>query len=188
MSRYFQKLNQKFKTPIYSEKDQIVNYGGFALEYYTVQVQNKQDFLKVIPERYWNDFVLIFMRANYLIHPHTDSHDVGCTINFYMKTENCRTQFYRYKDESVEGYKIANQTNGNVFKFDDLVETDSFVAEDNEIWILNVKNPHAVVDLDGTIPKEMKVIDRKTICLQSKIHSYEAVIEMLKETGYLDKE
>ena len=177
MGKYFTKLNQKFKTPKYAETTPIVHY-GIALDYYIVELQYPDDFLKYVPERYRDDFMLLFMRANTYVPPHTDS-NIQCTINFYMKTDNCRTQFYKFKTDDVKKMQLDAQTNGFYFDVNDLEQTESFVAENNEAWVLNVAEPHAV--LAGK-----RFIERNTITLSTMKYNYDEVIEMLKETGYID--
>ena len=55
------------------------------------------------------------------IPPHTDS-DIKVTINFYIRTDNCRTVYYKLLSDNPKKYQIENQTNGFIFdKNDDML-------------------------------------------------------------------
>ena len=57
---------------------------------------------------------------------------------------------------------------------EDLKEVASFIAKDNEIWLLDVTQIHSV---------EGNVNLRKAITLGTFKHKYNEVIKMLEETG-----
>ena len=72
--------------------------------------------------------------------------------------------------------QVENQTDGYLFKVDELETTDSFIAESNDAYLLNVTSPHSV------IPLELTNIHRSAIVLQTNRFTFDEVLEMLKET------
>ncbi len=67
-----------------------------------------------------------------------------CVINFYYKTNGKTTVFYDGDHERIasdfnddNGYYQVNEAK--------LTPVESFVAQDNDIWLLNSRQPHAVI-------------------------------------------
>tara|TARA_R100000353_G_scaffold24732_2_gene21272 strand:+ start:114 stop:635 length:522 start_codon:yes stop_codon:yes gene_type:complete len=159
---YFKKLDLKLDIPSYEVGKRELEY-GFDIDnkfnglwYSNLKIDNEIDF---IPERYKSDFYLQFLEANSYILPHSDS-GVNTVINFYVETNNCVTQFYEIKD-NAKPYQIDNQTDGHVYNLDDLVETDFFIAEPGDIYILDVSKVHSVIPLGD------EQINRKAICFST---------------------
>lgn len=172
----FKKLNRTFETPIYAVTHGLKTFTGEntkGIDYKKIWSPEANTIYSVLPERYWNDFHLTIMTINTTIPPHTDT-EIITTINFYIKTDNCKTVFFEPIVENPRTFQIENQTDGYIFVEEDLREIDSFVAKDNEVWVLDVKKIHSV---EGTPTL------RKAITLGTRIHNYDAVCEMLKETG-----
>jgi hypothetical protein len=170
------KLNKTFQIPIYAVTDGLKTFTGEndkGIDYKKIWSPESEFIYGVLPERYWNDFHLTIMTINRDIPAHTDT-EIITTINFYIKTDNCRTVFFEPIVEEPRKFQIKNQTDGYIFNEEDLKEIDSFVAKDNEVWVLDVKKIHSVQG-NPTL--------RKAITLGTRIHNYEAVCEMLKETG-----
>lgn len=175
----FQKLNKNFEPIIYAVTHGLKTFtgqDGQGIDYKKIWSPEQDTLLDVIPERYRADFHLTIMKINTRIPPHTDT-EIVTTINFYIDTDNCRTVFYRAKP-NARTFQIANQTDGYIFNEEDLEELDSFVAEPTEAWVLDVKQVHSV-EPQG----ELKL--RRAVTLGTRDHNYEAVCEMLRETGYL---
>lgn len=149
-----------------------------GIQYFKTSNLN-QMLLSVIPERYRQDFAMLTMRINTKVPPHTDS-GIFTSINVYIKPDNCTTKFYKIKDtNNVRFKKLANQTNGSIFDILSLDFIDEFKAEPNEVFLLDVTKPHAVVSGTGIYN------ERIAVCLQSDKHRFDAVKEMLEETGNL---
>ena len=135
--------------------------------------------LSVIPERYRQHFAMLTMRINTKVPPHTDS-GIITSINAYIQPDNCVTKFYKIKDtKSVRTKQLENQTNGRIFDILSLDFENEFKAEANEVYLLDVSKPHAVVNSTGIYN------ERIALCIQSARHDFEAVKEMLRETGNL---
>ena len=134
----------------------------------------------VIPLRYRSDFAVLCMSINRSrIPPHTDS-GILATINCYVETSGCVTRFWQLKkDQEPVTSKIANQTNGAIFDEACLESAAEFTAADGESWLLDVTKPHSV-ESSSDVP-----VARRALVLQTRTHSYNAVYDMLKETGYV---
>ena len=170
---YFEKLNIKIDTPSYEVGKKELEYG--------IDINNKfnglwysdlkvNEHIDLIPEKYKSDFYLLFLEANSFILPHSDSGPTA-VINFYIETNNCATQFYKIKD-GAEPYQIDNQTNGCVYDLEDLIETESFIAQPGDIYILDVSKVHSVIPLDNN------EIDRKAICFSTNSLNFDEVKRM----------
>lgn len=180
----FCKLKCGFEEPLYIVTQGLKTFTGVELDgekkgidYKKIWSPDAEKIYSILPKRYWDDFHLTVMTINCEIPPHTDT-EIISTINFYIKTDNCRTVFYDKKTSDAKTIQIENQTDGFIYYKEDLIEVDSFIAQPNEIWLLDVKKVHSVEPMG-----EIKL--RKAITLGSFIHDYDAVVEMLKETGCL---
>jgi hypothetical protein len=175
----FQKLNKNFEPIIYIVTHGLKTFTGQAgqgIDYKKIWSPEADQLLTVIPEQYRDDFHLTIMTINTRIPPHTDT-EIVTTINFYISTQDCRTQFFNARP-GARTFQIANQTDGYIYDEEDLDPLDSFVAKPNEAWVLDVKEIHSVEP-----PPEFTV--RRAITLGTHLHDYSAVCAMLKETGYL---
>ena len=145
-----------------------------GIGYFGVDIFDPNVFCNYIPERYIKDFIFQHMKINYRIPPHIDS-DIKATLNFYLKTDNCETVFYTIK-ENTKSFKFENQTNGSSYAYDDLNKVDSFVAHNNEVWLLDVTIPHSVETTQTDIY-------RHAIVVQTNVYTFHQVKEILQETG-----
>jgi hypothetical protein len=170
----FMRLNKQFNDISYSVGDMEVSYAGI-IGYFGVK-DVKTDLLKVIPESYRNAFSVSEMKIVDAVPPHTDS-DVKTVINFYVQPSNYRTVFFKGNSPT---YQVPNQTNGRVFYRENLVELESFVAQEGDAFCLDVTVPHAVDALDE-MPKE-----RVAICMSTDEYDFEQVCNMLCDSGYIN--
>jgi hypothetical protein len=153
--------------------------GFFGIKYCYIDINNPEKLINIFPEKQQKDCTLSVMDINYNIPPHTDS-GISAIINFYIKSDNCVTQFYKIKNQNYNSMQIQNQTDGIIFDTNDLEETVSFIAKDNEAYLLDVSQPHAVFSAD-----ERQMVQRKAITLQIIGVEFEEAKEMLMETGQL---
>ena len=175
LGKVFVKLPKHIGGIDYRQMDLQISYEG-AIEYFDVDLPKKQYVLDLIPERYQKDFALALMKINQPVPPHTDS-QIKCTINIYLKTEPCMTEFYRVKPGATI-YQVDSQTNGVIFNKRDLESEGGFVAGIGDIWVLDVTQPHSVEPIN-------EVKERIAITLATADHDFNEVIEMLSETGNL---
>ena len=167
---YFKKLALEIDIPSYEIGERIIEYG--------MDVDNKFNGLwysdlkinmhiNAVPKKHQLDFYPLFLEANSYILPHFDS-GANAVINFYIETDNCKTQFYEIKN-NAKPYQIKNQTNGCIYNLDDLIETESFIAQPGDVYILNVSKVHSVIPLNNT------EINRKAICFSTDSLTFDEV-------------
>ena len=170
---HFKKLNLKVDIPSYEIGERIIEYGMDidnkfnGLWYSDLKISEHINF---IPEKHKLDFYPSFLEANSHILPHSDSGPTA-VINFYIETNNCKTQFYEIKD-NAKPYQIKNQTDGCIYNLNDLIETESFIAQPGDVYILNVSKVHSVIPLDHN------EINRKAICFSTKSLNFDEVKKM----------
>lgn len=172
----FCKLNTVFEKPIYTTTQNLKSFlgeDGKGIQYKLVWTPETEKIYNILPQKYWKDFHISEMKIDCAVPPHTDT-EIITSINFYLQTEGCRTIFYQPKIQNPRTLQIKNQTNGHIFYEEDLVEVDSFIAKDFEVWVLDVSQIHSV---------KGNVTLRKAITLGTFQHKYEDVIEMLKENN-----
>ncbi len=178
----FIKLKNPFKVDPYIIKDLRISFGKKVNDtfkgiwYSNVEFDNKDQIFNVIPEHSRKYFGISIMEVNTYIPPHTDS-SILVTINFYIKTNGCTTQFFKFKDTNITKTQIENQTNGFLFNPNDLDSTDRFVAQDNDVYLLDVSKPHSV------IPQSISPVYRTAICLQSRDCNFDDTVKLLQETN-----
>jgi hypothetical protein len=66
-----------------------------------------------------------------------------------------------------------------MFYRENLIELESFMAQEGDAFCLDVTVPHAV-DLLSDVPKE-----RVAICMSTNEYDFEQVCNMLCDTGYI---
>jgi len=179
----FQKLNKPFFITDYEALDKQVSFGDTVngefkgIMYLNVYCQNYRSVLEYIPERYRNKFCISLMEINAEIPPHTDCDLV--TINFYVETDNCVTEFYKFKNDNPKKHRIENQTGqGFIYDKEDLQIWSNYLAEPGDVYILDVTKPHSVTPLG-------EIKNRVAITLATASYDYNAVCDMLRETGHL---
>jgi hypothetical protein len=180
----FIKLKNNLDIGNYSIHETTNSYGLIidgtfkGIKYSSVETDIRQQLLELIPEEHRCHFDISAMQVNVKIPPHTDS-NITATINFYIKTDNCLTQFYSLKTDKPRKKQLQNQTTGYLFAVEDLDIVDNFVAKSGEIWLLDVSKPHSVLPMsDGPI-------DRVALCLQSRKFNFNETIKLLEATGNL---
>jgi hypothetical protein len=152
------------------------NDGIFKGIQYSHTTGKFDEFYNLIPTRYREQFSypsLMSITSN--VPPHTDS-AILSSINFYIQPSFCVTIFYNFKENTDI---IANQTNGSLFDRLCLDEVGSFIAEQNDVWLLDVTKPHSVTSL---LPN---VEFRSALVLQTKHFTFDQVQEMLAEQNFL---
>lgn len=179
----FKKLNTKFTANDYDVLSSRIKFGETinhefkGIEYFNIDYKDVESLFRIIPFQHRDNFCLTLMKINTEVPPHTDT-GINATINFYLQTDNCITQFYNIKTDKPKTNQVDNQTNGFIFNKNDLTETGSFIAERNDVWILDVTKPHSVT------PKGA-IAERLGLSLATNSYSYDDVCNMLIETGNL---
>ena len=182
---FFHKLNQQFTINNPIKKDLMIEYGiktpikFFGIWYSFTDVENSDELLSVIPNYHKEHCFMYLLESNYRIPPHTDS-EVSTIINFYIKTDGCKTQFY-HPNDSARKSQIKNQTNGHILNSKDLQKSVSFIAQPGDAYLLDVSKPHAV------LPTRPRLFygNRMAVTLQIMNKSFDESVEMLRETGFI---
>lgn len=177
------KIAEDFHLSDFEKSDLKVSYGlevdGIwkGIKYFKLKYINEVKVRSILPEVIRTDFDLLVMEINNRIPPHTDS-GILSSINIYIESEPCTTQFYSFK-ENHDTLQIENQTNGKLFRLNNLTLENSFVAKPNEIWLLDVTKPHSVFPID----ENTKTVKRVAICLQSSKHSFDDVKRLITDAN-----
>jgi hypothetical protein len=74
--------------------------------------------------------------------PHID-HNISACANYYVETNESTTYFYKKKEHSY-GYVYPGRAYANIFTLDQVDCVDQFVAEQNDMYLLNVSKIHSV--------------------------------------------
>lgn len=178
----FHKLLHKFNPEPFDTTGSRIRFGEEVggsfkgIEYFNTNHSNTDSLFRVVPNKYRENFCLTLMKINTIIPPHTDT-GILVTINFYLETSNCITQFYKFKGEPKK-YQIENQKEGFIFDENDLEPAGSFIAEQYDAWVLNVSQPHSVKPLGN-------ITERLGLSLATNTYNYDDVCNMLYETGNL---
>lgn len=75
-------------------------------------------------------------------HVHTEE---SCVINIYQAVSDAKTVFYEGRADRLDG---ITQDNGNKYYLVNdvlLTAVEDFVAQDGDVWLLNTRQPHAVI-------------------------------------------
>jgi hypothetical protein len=178
----FQKLKHKFDSKPFDILESRIRFGKQingqfkGVEYFNINHSDSDSLFQLIPNQYRQNFCLTLMKINTIIPPHTDT-GILVTINFYLETNNCITQFYKFNGEPKK-YQVENQTDGFIYDENDLIKTQSFIAKKNDVYLLDVSQPHSVKPIG-----EMK--ERTGLSISTNTYSYDDMCNMLYETGNL---
>jgi hypothetical protein len=149
---------------------------GQGIGYYNIDFPQKGELMSIIPKEYHQHFTITLMKVNTEIPPHTDS-GIKSTINFYIETGDCITQFYKVSNDVAKTKQVNGQSDGFVFDEKDLKETNSFVAQPGQAWLLDVTVPHSVKPR-GNFKERLAVAMSSTLC-------YDEVNQILTTAGQI---
>lgn len=128
-------LNEGNKSPL----------GHYGLQYFEIDEKSKRFYLNCLPDNLQDKCLyvtLVYMKGPATVHAHRDT-ECKSAINWYMTAGNATTRIY-----SDENAKTINEYMGftieNAFDRETLCLVDSFVAKDNEVWILDTQIIHDV--------------------------------------------
>lgn len=174
----FLKLKNNFNIGKYTLQKEQMFFGekGKGIGYYYVELPKKDELMSLIPKKYHKDFSITMMKVNAEIPPHTDS-GIKSTINFYIETGNCLTQFYKLSTDKPKTKQVKNQSDGVIYNEDDLTRTISFMAEPGEAWLLDVTVPHSVKP-GGNFKERLAIAMSSILC-------YDEVKQILTTAGQI---
>lgn len=152
------------------ESDIVVRFGkevdGVFLGYTTYSVSSERalELLSYVPEEYRGGFEASLIEINVPdLPPHIDN-AIKSAINFYVDTGDGWTIFYNKPDHDVFVEKLQNQTDGCVYREEDLIKAGGFCASRGDIYALDIKQIHGVIGCKGL---------RRAYCLKSYVYSFE---------------
>jgi hypothetical protein len=147
-------------------------YGTGKISFLEISETIVNQLLQILPEYHRQFFKGTVMRiSGPYIKPHTDSYR-KVTINFYIKTNNAITFFWKKKQPDIAEIQVAGQTNGYTYDIKDLVTNGAFIAKPLDIWVLDVTEIHSV-STNGTDS------ERIAYSLSSNYYSYADTLEIL---------
>ena len=147
-------------------------HGWQGISYYSADSTIKNKVLNILPNSYRDKFDVSLMIINLSEIPaHTDN-NILVSVNFYVETADAITRFHKVKPgQKPKMIKLDNQDDGAIFDADCLELVGEFKANKNEVWVLDVKNPHSVSCSTNR--------NRIAYCLQSSKVSYEQTLKIL---------
>ncbi len=172
----FVKLINNFEKPLFTTIEGLTSFAGIdgkGVGHKKVWSPDAEQFYSVLPKRYWGDFDFTLMTINSEIYPHVDR-DYITTINFYLETGGDNETIFFSDGELATINSLVDYSSG-VYDESTLSKVGSFVAKNNEAWLLDVSKIHTVHNPNNA--------DRKALALRTKKYSYIEVYDMLKETG-----
>jgi len=96
----------------------------------------------LIPEKHRHQFNMSLMSINRTILPHTDS-NTRTAINWYLISGGYHTSFCTPKQDA-KSCKLPTQTDGVIYRFEDVHFDERFKSEDGDVYILDVTKFHCV--------------------------------------------
>ena len=175
----FCKLRSNFYLHDIEVKDEQMFYGenGKGIGYYNADFPRKFDLMQLlVPPALQKNFSITLMRINVLVPPHIDN-GIKSTINIYLETGDCATNFYRFATDNPRTRQVGGQSDGFIYDDNDLIKTNSFNAKPYEAWLLDVTKPHSV--------KPGKDFKERTAIAISSTLCYDKVKFMLENRGLI---
>lgn len=98
---------------------------------------------QALPESVQAALITISYSEIHLLRAHVHTLDEA-VINLYQHTNGERTTFWDGEVEIDESESFDNGNNYFTINHKNLTPSESFVAQDGDAWLLNVKHPHSV--------------------------------------------
>jgi hypothetical protein len=181
----FTKLNTVHNLSLQESRELKYQYGKivdgvwYGISYYKAELEIESKLKSIVPEKHRKlfDTTLMIITSPY-IQPHIDN-NITMAINFYMETGDAVTCFHKTKEEVKTNIEVLPEqtTTGKLFLFEDLDIVNTFKANRNEVYLLNVGEIHSVYSSTGSY--------REAYCLQSNKFTYQQMLDMLEEEEVL---
>lgn len=171
---FYKKLLKKIQTncPYFG---QVLTNNNNAFKYLELDFETKKYFLdEFIPKKYHSDFNVKGAEIIRDLPVHTDNGS-KTNINLYFNAQNCRTRFFKNIGEPV----ISKVFGTGVFYkgYTGFVEVDYFVAQDSDIYVLDVSEPHSVNFITSNDSS------RYSVTILTPRYTFLEVLEILNENG-----
>jgi hypothetical protein len=163
-------LPEQGPTEVLHQFGKTINGNWVGISYYKVDKVIEEKLKSLLPEKYRHLFEVNYMVINSpYIPPHTDN-KISTTINFYVNTADAVTKFHTKKyDVQLSSEKLPEQSNGRLYKPEELDIVSEFIAKPNEVYLLDVQKIHSV--------HCNKQENRTAYCVQSLL-SFEKCLEI----------
>lgn len=178
--KYFSQIKQKIYLPNldFYKNGKSYGYGLGNIVFFKNKTPDylQEQLISIIPKDIFKYFSieLMVISSNFIM-PHTDS-DRKASINFYIKTNNEHTVFFNKKTDVEDKEKVKRQTNGFVYKLNDLIPFEEFIATDGDVFILDTTRIHAVI---GSNKKSN--LERIALTCSTNDLTFSEVVEILKD-------
>lgn len=103
---------------------------------------------------------------------HTDN-ELTAVVNLYISTANASTYFWKPKTDDLSVYKLSMQTDGKIYKENELKCVAEFKANLYDLYVLNVKEIHSV--------KCENNIDRVAYCFQTNSLTFSDIVNNINK-------
>jgi hypothetical protein len=179
----FYKLNQNFIDPSFKDWSKLKSDSIFArynsittvLEYRNIldldlfRSLHRRKISKIPPSR----VAFTTLEGTGSLFPHID-HECLVALNFYVLAGQDSTKFYQIKDEnSVKKIQYPGKKDAKIYHPSSLIEKESFIANANDAYLLNVSKIHSV--------EKISKAPRIFMSYLWNDHSYEEVLKSIKE-------
>jgi len=137
-----------------------------GISYFIVDGEIEAALLALLPDALQPRFICSYMVANHHdIPPHIDN-GIQVSINCYVVTADATTSFYRFRQPRPAVEHLDNNDAGTaagLYRREDLDVVASFHAQPQELWVLDVTQPHDVVSAPGQGAREAYCLQSRTV-------------------------
>lgn len=153
--KYAKKINLPINIPQTRKNDVILGEHGKTTVYPKARVIRKyfpkkhvEAIRSALPEAIRPYLISVNAAEIRLLAPHVHTKE-QCVINYYAATNGEITKFYEGEIVPDDSYVLDNGNEFYNIDIEKVVEVESFVAKDGDVWILSTRQPHSVSYEDG---------------------------------------
>lgn len=158
MKKFYSKLENNFINPAsdwhkFKGESLYSQYisGSVILQYFNIH--NEQEFIKQHRQKIFSvnpsrvSFAIISGKG--MLFPHKD-HGCQVSLNYYITANEDITNFYNINNSNASGIKYPGKIESNIFNEKDLKKEDNFIANSNDLFLLNVTEIHSVEKINNS--------------------------------------
>lgn len=158
---------------------------------YGLPKQQLEEIMKILPPLLQQHFHSVNILQVRKCFPHSHLNTGISAINYYIETNGETTAFHEDNEDELDIIKIEDPQNGYIAPpLDKIVEVESYVAEEGDMWLINLETAHSVTN----IPNEPDLKKRYTSndgVFRLMMHisfnlKYDVVLDQLKK--YIEHE
>lgn len=131
-------LNLDLKSLMGPEVNQYEGLDNSSLRYYTLSDNITIPMFSTIKP---DNMLIAEIDGSGSIGPHVD-HGPKCVLNWYLRSNHAMTMFYKIKRDNP--FTAEGEEEAKLYRYEDLELFDCFTATDNDIYLLDVSQVHAV--------------------------------------------